>query len=90
MVLGIFWKWCLMPKKDIMPDLVELKSDDNLKLKFLLAVVTVILIVLMFPKGESIESEVSVGAIWIHDDLIASFSFISYFYLLFIFKSLLV
>ncbi len=29
----------------------------------------------MFPKGESIESEVAVGSIWIHDDLIAPFSF---------------
>ena len=29
----------------------------------------------MFPKGESIESEVSVGSIWINDDLIAPFSF---------------
>ncbi len=29
----------------------------------------------MFPKGESIESEVAVGSIWIHDDLIAPFTF---------------
>ena len=29
----------------------------------------------MFPRGESIESEVAVGSIWIHDDLIAPFSF---------------
>lgn len=29
----------------------------------------------MFPKGESIESDVTVGAIWIHDDLIASKTF---------------
>ena len=29
----------------------------------------------MFPKGESLESEVTVGAIWIQDDLIASTSF---------------
>jgi len=29
----------------------------------------------MFPKGESIESEVAVGSIWIHDDIIAPFSF---------------
>jgi cyclic-di-AMP phosphodiesterase PgpH len=29
----------------------------------------------MFPKGESIESEVSEGSIWIYDDLIAPFSF---------------
>ena len=29
----------------------------------------------MFPKGESIESEVAVGSIWIYDDLIAPFIF---------------
>jgi hypothetical protein len=29
----------------------------------------------MFPRGESLESEVSVGTIWIQDDLIANFSF---------------
>ena len=56
-------------------DLEELKSIDNLKLKILLGLFTVIFIVLMFPKGESIESDVSVGSIWIHDDLIASLSF---------------
>src|ERR1035437_4086681 len=58
-----------------MMDLEELKSIDNLKLKILLGLFTVIFIVLMFPKGESIESDVSVGSIWIHDDLIASLSF---------------
>ena len=58
-----------------MPELEELKTNDNLKLKILLGLITVILIVIMFPKGESIESEVSIGSIWIHDDLIASFSF---------------
>lgn len=29
----------------------------------------------MFPQGESIESEVTVGSVWIHDDLIASTTF---------------
>lgn len=33
------------------------------------------LIVLMFPQGESIESEVTVGSIWIREDLIASTTF---------------
>lgn len=47
----------------------------GLKRKFLIALLTVILIVLMFPRGESIESEVTEGAIWTNDDLIASFSF---------------
>jgi len=58
-----------------MPRLDELKSRDNMKLKILLGIFTVFIVVLMFPKGESIESNVPVGSIWIHDDLIASFSF---------------
>ncbi len=36
---------------------------------------TVILVVMMFPRGESIESEVTVGSIWTDDDLIASMTF---------------
>lgn len=48
---------------------------DSLRVKLLIIFAAVFLIVLMFPKGESIESEVTVGAIWIQDDLIAPFSF---------------
>ncbi|MDA3861016.1 MAG: HDIG domain-containing protein [Melioribacteraceae bacterium] len=44
-------------------------------LKILLLIVTVVLIVLMFPRGESIDSEVQVNSIWIKDDLIASQTF---------------
>lgn len=51
------------------------KSGKGLFTKFLLGFVTIILIVIMFPKGESIEFEVSEGAIWLYDDLIAPFSF---------------
>ncbi len=58
-----------MPKKDK----VNFKTSE--RVRFTIAIVTVLLIVLMFPKGESIESEVNVGSIWIHDDLIASFTF---------------
>ena len=36
---------------------------------------TVLLIVAMFPRGEAIESEVTVGSIWTDDDLIASMTF---------------
>ena len=50
-------------------------KKGSLRLKFLIGLSAVILIVFMFPKGESIESEVTVGSIWIHDDLIAQFSF---------------
>lgn len=51
------------------------KKQTGIKRKILIALITVILIVLMFPKGESIESEVTEGAIWTNDDLIAPFSF---------------
>ena len=45
------------------------------RLKLLLLIITVSLIVLMFPRGESIDSEVQVNSIWIKDDLIASQTF---------------
>lgn len=53
----------------------EEHKKSSLRLKILIGLSAVILIVFMFPKGESIESEVTVGSIWIHDDLIAQFSF---------------
>jgi len=55
--------------------LLKKYTSKELFNKVLIAVVTVILVVLMFPKGESIESELTEGAIWLNDDLIASFSF---------------
>ena len=53
----------------------KLFKYPGLKRKIAIGLMTVILIVLMFPKGESIEFEVSEGAIWTNDDLIAPFSF---------------
>lgn len=53
----------------------EDKQRGNLFVKFLIGLVTVLLIVFMFPRGESIEFEASEGAIWLYDDLIAEFSF---------------
>ena len=53
----------------------NITPQRGLKRKILIGLITVILIVLMFPKGESIESEVTEGTIWTNDDLIASFSF---------------
>ena len=47
----------------------------SLRIKLLILFVTVVLVVMMFPGGESIESEVTVGSIWLHDDLIANNSF---------------
>ena len=43
--------------------------------KIALAFATVALIAMMFPKGESIESEVMEGTVWLNDDLIAEISF---------------
>lgn len=48
---------------------------NSLRIKILILLLTVLSVVFMFPKGESIESEVTVGSIWIQDDLIASTSF---------------
>lgn len=47
----------------------------SFRIKILLGLITVLVISFMFPRGESIESEVAVGSIWTHDDLIAPFSF---------------
>ena len=58
-----------------MPEKKQFKLRTSLRVKLLIGLVTVFVIALMFPKGESIESNVSVGSIWIHDDLIAPFSF---------------
>ncbi len=51
----------------------KFKTDP--KIKFLIVFFTIILIVLMFPRGESLESEVTVGSIWTQEDLIASMPF---------------
>ncbi len=51
------------------------RLKESVRVKILILLVTVVLIVLMFPKGESIETEVTIGSIWLQDDLIAPFSF---------------
>ena len=51
------------------------KLKQSLRIKFLIILSTIVLIVMMFPRGESIESEVTVGSVWIQDDLIASTTF---------------
>ena len=51
------------------------KIIKNRAIRIALLFVTVGLIVLMFPHGESIESEVAVNSIWIKNDLIASVTF---------------
>ena len=51
------------------------KFNTSIGIKILLLLATVALIVLMFPKGESIDSNVTVNSIWTKNDLIASISF---------------
>ena len=51
------------------------KLKQNPHIRFIIAFVGMILIALMFPRGESIESEVAVGSIWIQDDIIATMPF---------------
>lgn len=51
------------------------KYKSDVRIRIFVVLFSIVLIVLMFPKGESIESEVSIGSIWTNDDLIASFSF---------------
>jgi cyclic-di-AMP phosphodiesterase PgpH len=58
-----------------MSDQQNIFSFPGTKRKIIIGLITVILIVMMFPKGESIEFEVTEGAIWTNDDLIAQFSF---------------
>lgn len=54
---------------------VKSKLRTSKRIKILIVLLTIFLIVAMFPKGESLESEITVGSIWIHDDLIASTTF---------------
>lgn len=58
-----------------MNEFFKTRFKESLRIKFLIGFITVLLIVLMFPAGESIEFEVTEGSVWINDDLIAPFSF---------------
>lgn len=53
----------------------KLNIRSSLRIKLLIVFATALIIVPFFPSGESIESEVNVGSIWIRDDLIASKTF---------------
>lgn len=53
----------------------KIKLRESRRVKLLIIFATILLIVMMFPKGEAIESEVNVGSIWIQNDLIASTTF---------------
>ncbi|TSA25817.1 MAG: HDIG domain-containing protein [Ignavibacteriales bacterium] len=51
------------------------KIRSSLRVKLVIILITALLIVLMFPRGESIESEVTVGSVWVHEDIISSITF---------------
>lgn len=51
------------------------RLQTSFQVKVFILLLTIALIVLMFPKGESLESDVTVGSIWIQEDLIASKTF---------------
>lgn len=51
------------------------RLSKSRRVKLLILIVSILLIVLMFPKGESLEYEVAVGSIWMKEDLIASQTF---------------
>lgn len=51
------------------------KIKTSVRIRLLILLLSIALIVMMFPRGESLESEVSVGSIWIQDDLISSQTF---------------
>lgn len=51
------------------------RINNSNRIKIIILLVTIALIVMMFPKGESIESEVFTGNVWTKDDLIASLTF---------------
>lgn len=53
----------------------KLNIRSSLRVKLLIVFITVFIIVLFFPRGESIESEVNIGSVWIYNDLIASKTF---------------
>lgn len=47
----------------------------SVRIKILIIFLTILFVVMMFPKGESLDSEVTVGSVWIKEDLIASTTF---------------
>lgn len=59
----------------MIPGEAKKSIKTSIRIKILIIFVTIGLIVAMFPKGESLDSEVTVGSVWIKEDLIASTTF---------------
>lgn len=53
----------------------QFRLKDNLAIKMVIGLSTIVTIALMFPRGEAIEYEYKIGGIWVEADLIAPFSF---------------
>lgn len=51
------------------------RLHESLRVKFLILLVTTVIIVALLPRGEALESEVGVGTIWLQEDLIAEVTF---------------
>jgi len=51
------------------------KFRSSQRVKIFIVLAAVVFILLMFPSGESIESDVMVGSVWINEDLVASIPF---------------
>ena len=64
-----------MQRDKLLQKQTKIKLRSSLRIKLIIVFITLVLVVLMFPQGESIESEVTVGSVWIRDDLIASTTF---------------
>jgi len=58
-----------------MSEIFKTHFKESFRIKLLIGLITVVLIVFMFPKAESLEFEVPEGTVWINDDLIAPFSY---------------
>ena len=55
--------------------MIRKRLNTSLRIKFTILFATVILIVLMMPRGGALEADAIVGNVWMQDDLIADFSF---------------
>jgi putative nucleotidyltransferase with HDIG domain len=62
-------------KLDIRSVLGRIKLRPELLVRVAIAVTLVVLLVLMFPRGEEIDVDYKVGAVWAQKDVIAPFSF---------------
>ncbi|MBI2419848.1 MAG: hydrolase, partial [Ignavibacteriales bacterium] len=51
------------------------RLHESLRVKFIILIATTIIIVALLPRGEALESEVTVGSIWMQEDLIADVTF---------------